>query len=119
MVQTLYHDGRVSTFSESGASSSYPSDVSPLYTGDFSAMTKGAGVWCDPQYYTCELEGTEEVAGRSTVHVRVKHVASQGAPEEADPLDPTLRVGDRALAFGPRCGGRQDDVGELGGLGQE
>src|SRR6266699_1032246 len=78
VVQLLYHDGLVSTFSESGASSSYRSDVSPLYTGDFSAMTKGAGGWCDPKYYTCEVAGNEEVAGRSTVHIHVKRVVSQG-----------------------------------------
>ncbi|MDP9180440.1 MAG: hypothetical protein M3O21_01805 [Chloroflexota bacterium] len=86
-VQTLYHDGRESTFSESGASSSNRIDVSPLYTGDFSAMAKGAGAWCDPQYYTCEFVGTEEVAARSTVHIHVKHLVSQGAPAEAGSLD--------------------------------
>lgn len=81
VAQLLYKDGRDSTFSESGASSSYPSDVSPLYTGDFSAMTKGAGAWCDPQYYTCELVGTEEV------HIHVKELVSQGDSGEAGSLD--------------------------------
>jgi hypothetical protein len=87
VAQLLYHDGRESTFSESGASSSYQSDVSPLYTGDFSAMTKGAGAWCDPQYYTCEIVGTEEVAGRSTVHIHVKELVSGGDSGEAGSLD--------------------------------
>jgi hypothetical protein len=87
MTQILYDDGREPTFSESGASSSNRSDVSPGYTKDFSAMTRGGGAWCDPQYYTCEVVGTEEVAGRSTVHIHVKHMVSQGASEEADSLD--------------------------------
>ena len=37
----------------------------------------------------------------------------------AHALDATLGVGDGALALGPRRGGRQDHVGELGGLRQE
>jgi hypothetical protein len=48
VIQLLYHDGREWTFSESGASSSNRSDVSPSYTGDFSALSKGGGAWCDP-----------------------------------------------------------------------
>ena len=37
----------------------------------------------------------------------------------AHPLDPTLGVRDRALGLGPRGGGREDDIGDLGGRGQE
>ena len=37
----------------------------------------------------------------------------------AHALDAALGVGDGALALGPGRGGRQDDVGELRGLGQE
>ena len=35
------------------------------------------------------------------------------------PLDAPLAVGDGSLALGPRRGGRQDDVGDLAGRGQE
>jgi hypothetical protein len=49
VTQLLYKDGRDSTFSQSGASGSYRSDISSLYTGDFSAVAKGTGAWCDPQ----------------------------------------------------------------------
>jgi hypothetical protein len=50
-------------------------------------MTKGAGAWCDPQYYTCEVVGIEEVAGRSTVHIHVKELVSQSDSGEAGSLD--------------------------------
>ena len=45
--------------------------------------------------------------------------AGRRRDRRAHALDAPLGVGDGAVALGPGRGGRQDDVGELGGLGQE
>ena len=45
--------------------------------------------------------------------------ARRAGSRRADALDAALGVGDGPLALGPGRGGRQDDVRELGGLGQE
>lgn len=76
VLELVYHNGRVWTYShESDQSTDTKSEI-PGYLQDLTLLTTGGGPWCDPTYYSCEIVGAEQIAGRSATHVHVQNRGS-------------------------------------------